>query len=79
MPVEFNEFDIEGPVLFVPNRHRDKRGVFAETFRYDDFCEVVGDTICAGKPFDQRSDQHIRGLHFQTCPYARATDPRDTR
>jgi dTDP-4-dehydrorhamnose 3,5-epimerase len=71
MAVEFDEFDIEGPVLFIPTRHRDKRGVFAETFRYDDFCEVVGD-------IDLVQENHsisvpintIRGLHFQTCPYA---------
>ena len=71
MPVEFDAFDIEGPVLFVPNRHRDKRGVFAETFRYDDFCEVVGeiDLVQENQSINVPINT-IRGLHFQTSPYA---------
>lgn len=71
MPVEFDEFDIEGPVLFVPNRHRDKRGVFAETFRYDDFREVVGDVdLVQENQSISAPINTIRGLHFQRSPYA---------
>lgn len=71
MPVEFDEFDIEGPVLFVPNRHRDKRGVFAETFRYDDFREVVGDVdLVQENQSISTPINTIRGLHFQRSPYA---------
>lgn len=71
MPVEFDEFDIEGPVLFVPNRHRDKRGLFAETFRYDDFREVVGDVdLVQENQSISTPINTIRGLHFQTSPYA---------
>ena len=71
MPVEFDAFDIEGPVLFVPNRHRDKRGVFAETFRHDDFREVAGeiDLVQENQSISVPINT-IRGLHFQTSPYA---------
>ncbi len=43
--MEFDRFDIDGPVLFVPNRHRDPRGTFAETFREDEFRAAIGDVI----------------------------------
>ena len=41
--MEFDRFDIDGPVLFVPTRHRDPRGTFAETFREDEFRAAIGD------------------------------------
>ncbi|WP_114096189.1 dTDP-4-dehydrorhamnose 3,5-epimerase [Thalassospira profundimaris] len=71
MPVEFDEFDIDGPVLFVPNRHRDKRGVFAETFRNDDFRDVIGEIdLVQENQIISTPINTLCGLHFQTSPYA---------
>jgi len=80
MTVEFDEFDIEGPVLFIPTRHRDKRGVFAETFRHDDFREVVGDIdLVQENQSISVPINTIRGLHFQTSPYAQGKLVRVTK
>ncbi|WP_430473406.1 dTDP-4-dehydrorhamnose 3,5-epimerase [Thalassospira lucentensis] len=71
MPMEFNAFDIDGPVLFVPNRHRDARGVFAEIFRNDEFRDAVGevDLVQENQSISQPINT-LRGLHYQTAPYA---------
>ncbi len=80
MTVEFDEFDIEGPVLLIPTRHRDKRGVFAETFRHDDFREVVGDIdLVQENQSISVPINTIRGLHFQTSPYAQGKLVRVTK
>ncbi|KQS03413.1 dTDP-4-dehydrorhamnose 3,5-epimerase [Sphingomonas sp. Leaf357] len=69
--MNFQTFDIAGPVAIQPVRHGDARGYFAETFRADRFIETVG------KPeFVQENESlsakagTIRGLHFQTDPFA---------
>jgi len=68
--VQFNRFDIDGPVEIVPRRLGDERGYFSETFRLDRFREEVGDF-----PFVQDNESlsrrpgTLRGLHFQTAPF----------
>ncbi len=64
-------FDIAGPVAMRPVRRGDARGYFAETFRADAFERAVGDIA-----FVQENESlsarvgTIRGLHFQTDPFA---------
>lgn len=71
MPTEFDTFEIQGPVLFVPNRHRDPRGIFAETFRADEFRDAIGDVDLVQ---ENQSISHpintVRGLHYQAEPHA---------
>jgi len=65
-------FAIEGPVLFTPKQHGDKRGFFAETFRAKDFEEAAG--LKANFVQDNLSVSTeigtLRGLHYQAPPHA---------
>ncbi|MCC9621446.1 dTDP-4-dehydrorhamnose 3,5-epimerase [Thalassospira sp. MA62] len=71
MAMEFDHFDIEGPVLFVPNRHRDPRGVMAETFRHDDFRDAIGDVdLVQENQLISKPINTIWGLRYQVSPYA---------
>lgn len=68
--MEFDRFDIDGPVLFVPNRHRDPRGTFAETFREDEFRAAIGDvTLVQENQSISKPINTIRGLHYQSEPH----------
>lgn len=68
--MQFDRFEIAGPVEITPRRIGDARGWFAETFRADAFAEAVG-------PFSFVQDNEslsaragtVRGLHFQTAPF----------
>lgn len=76
----FERLAIPDVILVTPKRHSDGRGYFAETFRANTY-EAAG---ILG-PFVQ--DNHsrsadagtIRGLHYQTAPYAQAKLVRCTR
>jgi len=67
-------FDIPGPALIRPKRHGDARGYFCETWSNADWAD-------AGLPkYDWVQDNEalsasagtMRGLHFQTPPFAQA-------
>lgn len=68
--MEFNDFDLPGPVEIVPRRIGDERGYFAEVFRQDAF-----DRHCGAYAFVQENESlsrrvgTVRGLHFQTPPF----------
>jgi dTDP-4-dehydrorhamnose 3,5-epimerase len=69
--MQFDSFDIEGPRLFVPNQHRDPRGIFAETFRADEFAEALGNVkLVQENQSLSVAPNTIRGLHFQSDPCA---------
>ncbi len=78
--VDFQRFDIDGPVLIAPRRIADQRGFFSETFRAD---LVAANGIEA--TFVQ--DNHVRsgprgvlrGLHFQLAPAVQGKLVRVTR
>jgi dTDP-4-dehydrorhamnose 3,5-epimerase len=67
--MNFEHFDISGPVLIEPKRIGDSRGWFSETFRADRFAESVGEQV-----FVQHNQSlsaakgTVRGLHFQLAP-----------
>ncbi|MDE1917804.1 MAG: dTDP-4-dehydrorhamnose 3,5-epimerase [Sphingomonadales bacterium] len=69
--MDFNRFEIEGPLEIIPRKLGDERGYFAEMFREDKFTEYAGKVS-----FVQESQSlsvrvgTIRGLHFQTNPMA---------
>jgi dTDP-4-dehydrorhamnose 3,5-epimerase len=78
--MQVTRFDIDGPLLIVPQKHGDQRGFFSEVFRGDILAEH-GVTL----PFVQ--DNHVysarkgvlRGLHFQLPPHAQGKLLRCTR
>lgn len=69
--MDFQRFDIDGPVLITPRRIADHRGFFSETFRAD---LLAANGIDAA--FVQDNHVHsasrgvLRGLHFQVPPRA---------
>jgi dTDP-4-dehydrorhamnose 3,5-epimerase len=69
--MEVQSFDPAGLKLIVPKHIGDERGYFAETFRADIFAQHCGEHI-----FVQDNESlsakvgTIRGLHFQSEPYA---------
>ena len=62
---------LEGPLEFIPRKIEDERGYFSEVFRLDQFSKQAG-TV----EFVQENQSlsvgagTIRGLHFQTHPFA---------
>ena len=69
--MEFEKFEIKGPVLCKPKIIKDERGFFTEIFRKDlleDFTNEKFD-FCQSN-FSRSQKGVLRGLHFQTYPYA---------
>jgi dTDP-4-dehydrorhamnose 3,5-epimerase len=69
--VEFQRFDIDGPVLIAPRRIADQRGFFSETFRAD-LLAAAGIEATFVQDNHVRSEARgvLRGLHFQLAPAA---------
>ncbi|MBL0372587.1 dTDP-4-dehydrorhamnose 3,5-epimerase [Rhizobium sp. KVB221] len=67
--MNFERFDIEGPVLVTPKRIGDSRGWFSETFRADAFADNVGPhTFVQHNQSMSAAKGTVRGLHFQLAP-----------
>ena len=67
--MEFEKFDIEGPVLCKPKIKEDKRGFFAEIFRKDLLEDFLNEKFNFCQSNLSRSKKGVlRGLHFQTYP-----------
>ena len=64
---------IEGPLLFLPDRHGDARGWFSEVWRKDLWAEAGVDVefVQDNESFS-REKGTVRGLHFQVEPAAQA-------
>jgi dTDP-4-dehydrorhamnose 3,5-epimerase len=69
--VDFQRFDIDGPVLIAPCRIADQRGFFSETFRAD-LLAAAGIEATFVQDNHVRSEARgvLRGLHFQVAPAA---------
>ena len=71
--IELKSLAIDDIKILVPKRFRDDRGFFSETYNKRDFAE-------AGIELDFVQDNHsfstqtgtVRGLHYQSPPYAQA-------
>lgn len=78
--MEFQRFDIGGPVLITPRKIADPRGFFSETYRADL-------AAAHGVPTNFVQENHaystqrgvLRGLHFQLPPHAQGKLVRVTR
>ena len=69
--VDFEKFEIEGPVLVKPTKIGDSRGWFAETLRADKFSEVAGPVSFVQHNHSMSAEKGtLRGLHFQIEPRA---------
>jgi dTDP-4-dehydrorhamnose 3,5-epimerase len=69
--VEFQRFDIDGPVLIAPRRIADHRGFFSETFRADLLAAHGIDAAFVQDNHVLSADRGVlRGLHFQVAPRA---------
>lgn len=64
--MEFETFDIDGPILIKPKHFGDSRGYFMETFRNNWFRENISDVefVQDNQSFSAQKGT-IRGLHFQ--------------
>jgi len=79
--MDVTSFDIDGVLLFTPQKFGDDRGFFMETFNSQKFNNAVGQETL----FVQ--DNHslsaavgtVRGLHFQSPPHAQGKLVRCTR
>ena len=69
--MNFTELELPGLIEIVPRRLADERGYFAETFREDVFCARI-DNVHFVQDNQSLSIETgtIRGLHFQTAPFA---------
>ena len=71
--MEFCTFEIEGPLELVPKKFADDRGYFSEIFRLSAFVERAGpvDFVQDNQSLSVRAGT-IRGIHFQSHPYAQS-------
>lgn len=69
--LQFTELPIQGLFQVLPRRHGDARGYFAETYRADRFGAEVGEAqfVQDNESLSARAGT-VRGLHFQTDPFA---------
>jgi len=69
--MDFTLCALPGPLVITPKRHGDARGYFAETFRADAFAKAAGSVnfIQENQSLSAQTGT-IRGLHFQTRPFA---------
>jgi dTDP-4-dehydrorhamnose 3,5-epimerase len=69
--MRFSEFAVSGPILTTPDRHQDQRGYFAETFRADVLAARIGrfEFVQDNESLSVHAGT-IRGLHFQSDPFA---------
>lgn len=51
--------------LLLPEKRRDERGFFMETFRHDWFCEHIADCVFVQDNHSVSKRGVLRGLHFQ--------------
>jgi dTDP-4-dehydrorhamnose 3,5-epimerase len=69
----FEDTEIEGLKIVTPNKHGDERGFFCETYNASAWakaglnCQFVQDNHSLS-----RDAGTVRGLHFQTAPFAQA-------
>jgi dTDP-4-dehydrorhamnose 3,5-epimerase len=69
--VDFQRFDIDGPVLITPRRFCDHRGFFSETFRADLLAANGIDAVFVQDNHVRSGSRGVlRGLHFQIPPQA---------
>lgn len=72
MPFKFRRLEIKDVVLVEPTVFGDERGFFFETFKRPDFREAGIDFMPTQENHSKSAKGVLRGLHYQTNPFAQA-------
>ncbi len=72
MPFKFEHLEIPDLVLITAHTFADDRGYFLETYKHSEFAENGINTSFVQDNFSHSTHGVLRGLHFQTEPYAQA-------
>ena len=72
LEMEVIKTDIEGVVIIEPKVFGDERGYFFESFSQREFDEKVGKIVFVQDNESKSCYGVLRGLHFQTPPFAQA-------
>jgi dTDP-4-dehydrorhamnose 3,5-epimerase len=69
--MQIRTLDLDGAIEIVPSKIEDERGYFSEIFRLSEFTKYAGSTdfVQDNQSLSARVGT-IRGLHFQTPPFA---------
>ncbi len=71
--MKYSPQSIPEVILIEPKVHGDSRGYFVETFRQDSFEAALGYSVNFIQDNESKSSKGVlRGLHFQTPPYAQS-------
>lgn len=70
--MNFKELDIKGVWLIEPKRFIDNRGYFCETFKKQEFEDIVGNVNFIQDNESVSSRGVLRGLHFQQGEFSQA-------
>jgi dTDP-4-dehydrorhamnose 3,5-epimerase len=72
MPFKFKSLEIKDVVLVEPTVFDDGRGFFMETFKRPDFKDAGIDFVPVQENHSKSAKGVLRGLHYQTEPFAQA-------
>jgi dTDP-4-dehydrorhamnose 3,5-epimerase len=67
--MDIQRFDIEGPILIIPDVFRDERGDFIQTFSMKEFDDLLPNTKFVQDNQSRSFKNVLRGLHFQRFPH----------
>lgn len=70
--MKIEKFDIEDLILFKPKVFTDSRGYFVETFNNEKYNTHIGDVQFIQDNESESIKGVLRGLHFQTPPFAQS-------
>ena len=70
--MKFSKVDIDGIVVIEPTVFVDKRGSFLESYNKNEFEKVIGKVSFIQDNESRSSKGVLRGLHYQTPPFAQA-------
>lgn len=79
--MKFTPQSIPDVLLIEPKIHFDERGYFMESYRHDLLQKKLGYTVSFIQDNESKSNQFgvLRGLHYQTAPFAQSKLVRVTR
>jgi len=70
MPFKFTNTSLPGVTIIQPRLFKDPRGFFMETYKQSDFVKAGIEESFTQDNHSYSSKGVLRGLHFQTAPYA---------
>ena len=68
--MEYKKLDLDGLILFMPEKYQDERGFFQESYNKKEFDEIVGRNVdFVQDNFSESKKGVFRGIHFQKKPH----------